>query len=409
MRAQRVKWAAAFAATVLASSAAFAGVTLKTDDGWSIGFDGFVNGFGGYERGSVTPGKVDPDPLLTSDGANSFRMRTGLLPGLFGFTVGAPTAEGLDVKARVGLYPQINNSNTRNAFGAQIDLREVFFTVDSKYGQVLLGRALNLYQGRNILTDMSLFGLGAPGPVGSGGTTLGRIGYGYLYAQFGAQLRYTTPAFSGVKLAVAVVDPSQISGGSVAATQTNSPGFEAELSWSTKLDGGTSVQAWASGLYQRASIPDGAKNPGGAKKKLAEGAAGGLGAGLSGLELLLSGFAGKGLGSFLLLDTDALDSAGEERTGFGVLAQASYMIFSSTKLGLSYGQNTMKETAAELAARETGGNSTLSTRRSFTGGVYHDINKNLKAVVEYTHAVGEWYSGPSQSVDVVGLGGFFLW
>jgi hypothetical protein len=402
MRVQRLKWAAAFAAAALASSAARAGVALKTDDGWSVGFDGFVNGFGGYERGSVMPGNVVADPLLTTDGANSFRMRTGLLPGLFGFTVGAPSAEGLDVKARVGLYPQIQNNNTRNAFGSQIDLREVFFTVDSKYGQVLLGRALNLYQGRNILTDMTLFGLGAPGPVGSGGTTLGRIGYGYLYAQFGAQFRYTTPAFSGVKLAVAVVDPSQISGGGVAATQTNSPGFEAELSWSTKLEGGQSLQAWASGLYQRAAIPGGAT-------KLAEGAAGGVGAGFGPVELLVSGFGGKGLGSFLLLDTDALDAAGEERTGFGVLAQASYMILGSTKLGVSYGQNTMKETAAELAAREAGKASTLSTRRSFTGGIYHDINKNLKAVVEYTHAVGEWYSGPSQSVDVVGLGGFFLW
>lgn len=402
MPAQRLKWAAAFAAAALASSAASAAISLKTDDGWSIGFDGFVNGFGGYERGSVTPGNVVADPLLTSDGANSFRMRTGLLPGLFGFTVGAPTAGGLDVKARVGLYPQIQNDNTRNAFGSQIDLREVFFTVDSKYGQVLLGRALNLYQGRNILTDMSLFGLGAPGPVGSGGTTLGRIGYGYLYAQFGAQLRYTTPAIAGVKLAVAVVDPSRISGGSVAATQTNSPGFEAELSWSTKLEGGTSLQAWASGLYQRAAIPGGAR-------KLAEGAAGGAGAGFGPVELLLSGFAGKGLGSFLLLDTDALDAAGEERTGFGVLAQASWMILASTKLGVSYGQNTMKETAAELAARQAGGASALGTRRSFTGGIYHDINKNLKAVVEYTHAIGEWYSGPSQSVDVVGLGGFFLW
>ncbi|HEY6908951.1 MAG TPA: hypothetical protein VI356_06260 [Myxococcales bacterium] len=377
-------------------------MTLKTDEGWSVGFDGFVNGFAGYERGSETPANMVADPLLTKDGANSFRMRTGLLPGLFGFTVAAPTTEGLDVKARVGFYPQIQNNNTRNAFGAQIDLREVFFTVDSKYGQVLLGRALNLYQGRNILTDMTLFGLGAPGPVGSGGTTLGRIGYGYLYANFGAQLRYTTPAFSGVKLAVAVVDPSQISGGGVAATQTNSPGFEAEVSWSTKMEGGTKLEAWASGLYQRASIPGGAR-------KLAEGAAGGLSAGFGPVELLVSGFGGKGLGSFLLLDTDALDSAGEERSGFGVLAQASYMILASTKVGVSYGQNTMNETAAELAARQAGAPSTLSTRRSFTGGIYHDFNKNLKAVLEFTHAVGEWYSGPSQSVDVVGVGGFFLW
>src|SRR5512140_659476 len=103
MRAQRLKWAAPFTAAVLLSSAAPAGVTLKTDDGWSVGFAGYLNGFGGYERGSVTPGNVVAGPLLTTGGGSGCRVRAGLLPGLLGFTVGAPSTEGLGVKARVGL------------------------------------------------------------------------------------------------------------------------------------------------------------------------------------------------------------------------------------------------------------------------------------------------------------------
>ena len=210
----RAAWKRAAAAVIpltlaLVATSAHAAVEFKTDEGWTVSFDGFVNAFGANEMGSSAPANAVPDPLMTTDDLNSFRVRTGLLPGLFAFNVTAPRIEGLDVKARVGLYPQINNNNTRNAFGSQIDLREIFFTVDGRFGQVLVGRALNLYQGKNILTDMSLFGVGAQGPASAGGTTLGRIGYGYLYTQFGAQLRYTTPELSGLKLAVGVVDPSR--------------------------------------------------------------------------------------------------------------------------------------------------------------------------------------------------------
>jgi hypothetical protein len=396
-------------ALLLAAAPAQGAISFKAGDGWEVSFDGFVNAFAVDEMGSRAPAGVAPDALLSNDDVNSFRVRTGLLPGLFAFTVTAPPVDGLTVKGRVGLYPQINNGNTRNAFGSQIDLREIFFTVDGSFGQVLAGRALNLYQGKNILTDMTLFGVGAQGPVSAGGTTLGRIGYGYLYSQFGAQLRYTTPDLSGVKLAVAVADPSKIAGGP-AATITKAPGFEGELSYATKL-GATGVQGWVSGLYQKATFP--AVSPPAASIRAGEdviavGGSAGAGVSVSGLDLLASGFLGKGLGSFFLLDTDSLDAAGRERTSKGVLLQAAYKL-GATKLGVSYGQNTMDETAQDAADRAAGGLAGLQRRKSWTGGVYHDLNANLKIVAEYTHAMADWFSGQSQAVDVVALGGFFLW
>jgi hypothetical protein len=384
----------------LAATTAGAAITLEASDGWQVSFDGFVNAFGANEMGSSVPTGVAPDPLMTSEDLNSFRVRTGLLPGLFAFNVAAPRTEGLDVKARIGLYPQINNDNTRNAFGSQIDLREIYFTVDGRFGQVLVGRALNLYQGKNILTDMSLFGVGAQGPASAGGTTLGRIGYGYLYTQFGAQLRYTTPDLAGLKLAVGVVDPSKIAGGGVAATRTDSPGVEAELAYARKI-GPASVQGWVSALRQEAGVPAG-------EVKTAQGWAAGAGVGLGGVELLASGFGGKALGTFLMLDTDSLDAAGAERRSLGFLAQAGYTL-GKTKAGVSYGQTTTDETASEAAARLAGGPAALEARRSWTGGLYHDVNKHLKVVAEYTRATSEWVTGQRQSVDVFALGGFFRW
>jgi hypothetical protein len=378
-----------------------AAVSFKADNGWGLSFDGFVNVFAVEELGSQVPANVVADPLLSSADTDSFRLRTGLLPGLLAFNVNAPRTEGLDMQARVGLYLQAQNGNTRNAFGSQIDLREIYFTAGGRYGEVLIGRALNLYQGRNILTDMTLFGVGAQGAASAGGTTLGRIGYGYLYAQFGAQFRYTTPALRGFKLAVAVVDPSRISGADVSATETRSPGLEAEVSYQAKL-GVTDVQAWVSGLQQQARVPGG-------EEKSAWGWAAGAGVSVAGVDLLASGFGGQALGSLLLLDTDSLDATGQERRSVGFLGQAAYTLFGTTKLGVSYGQNTMDETAAEEAIRTAGGVSALETRRSWTGGVYHDLNKHLKVVGEYTRASSDWFGGQSQAVHAIAVGGFFFW
>jgi hypothetical protein len=388
-----------------------AAVSLKSESGWTLSFDGFVNGFAVYQAGADAPAGVEPDVVFMSS-EDSFRIRTGLLPGLFGFGVAAPKFDGLEVKARIGLYPQIQNSNTRSAFVSQTDLREIFFTVDGSFGQVLVGRALNLYQGKNILTDMTLFGVGAQGPVGSGGTTVGRIGYGYLYAQFGAQLRYTTPDMSGFKLAVSLTDPSQICGSDAPGTAfgagcysvTKAPGLEGELSYSGK-SGNVAYQAWASGIWQSAET--GGTN---SQSVSATGAAAGVGVTVSGFDVLASGFMGKGLGSFFLLDFDSLDPAGNERDSSGFLGQATYS-FGSTKLGVSYGQNSMKETDLDTLNRQTPGgiDAGVDTRSSITAGLYHDIGKNVKAVAEFTNAKTKWHGGADQSVNVIAVGGFFLW
>src|SRR6185369_3337929 len=253
----------------------------------------------------------------------------------------APTVNGIDVSARLGFYPQIQNGGTRTNFKSQIDTRELWFAADGAYGQFLAGKALNLFQGKSILTDMTLFGVGATGGPKGGGTTLGHIGTGYLYAQFSPNFRYTTPDLAGFKAAVSVVDPSKIAGSGNAATVLETPAVEAELSYATKFQGGT-AQVWVNGLYQKAQFDNSAAAGLVGRGVHADGVSGGAQVTLGGAELLASGFTGKGLGSILLLDTDSLDAVGHERISSGFLVQGTYKIAATnTKLGVNYGMNMM--------------------------------------------------------------------
>jgi len=393
---------------LLACLAAYAGpagaaIPLKLEGGWTASFDGFVNAFLVEELGDAQPAGVADDPFYKRDTDEAgFRFRTGFLPSAIGFTFGAPEWEGLKVKARVAFYPQINNGGGRTSINPNIDTREFNFTVEGSFGEVLVGRALNVFQQKNILSDMSLFGVGVPGGQLAQGPTLGHVGYGYLYPSFGAQVRYTTPQAAGLKLMVAIADPSSM--GAADPTANATPTFEAEASWAMK-SGAASFQAWLGGLYQQAKI---VAATGSTTDVTATGGSAGLGAGFGGLDVVVSGFTGKGLGTTTQMDVDALDAANEERTTSGVLGQVTYTFFGKTKLGASYGLQMADETDRDALDRAAG-SAHVEERQALTGGVYHDLTTWMKLVGEYTNAEITWFGGATQESDVFGAGMVVFW
>jgi len=314
---------------------ASATVTVMAEDGWKVSFDGSVNSF--YVNTS------EDKPKASKTGAGLVNQNTadldhsgitvGLLPAVFAINIHAPTMDGLDMKARLGLYPSTQNNSVKNQGnansggqnGSNLDLREIYFAVDGDHGQFLVGRTLSLFLGKNILTDMTLFGVGAVSVGGNGGigggTTLGRIGYGYVYPNFNAAIRYSTPDMNGFKATVGVYNPSKISSGglgssglaanvdsfkvgdydadeikalnavaktsdgtvvaapdadskttgnqagiklttptalNLSADETSSPRFEGELSYATDMDG-VGVSAWVNGMFQSTDLTDAAK------------------------------------------------------------------------------------------------------------------------------------------------------
>jgi len=392
---------------LVASTPAKAAFVVGGENGWQMSYDGMINVFMVYDakdqlqdkNGNVLPAG---DTGVASE-RQSFRIRTGLLPSIFAFNVKSPTIDGVDYAARIGLYPQVQNNGTRTGLGpgspidsgTSLDIREVFFTADGKFGQFLVGRALNLYQGKNILTDMTLIGNGVPLNMTGGGVDLGHIGYGYLYTSFGPQFRYTTPDMGGLKVAFAIADPSQIGG----ATTINQPRFETELSFAKEF-GGVKISTWLSALYQEAKFNF-------SEHKVSSiGGAGGVQAWIGPVEVLLSGFGGKGLGMTLIQDDgSALDDVLKERTTFGGLTHVSYTI-GAAKLGVQYGINYADKTDNDEATVGFGG---IKSKQALTGGCYYSINKYLTLVGEYTWARDSYYDSARQTQNIVSLGTVFVW
>ncbi|MGB8274922.1 MAG: histidine kinase [Alphaproteobacteria bacterium] len=432
---------AAPAALLLAAGAtpAAAKVLVMGDGGWEVSFDGSVNAFAvytggdglnlpatgataGHTGGLGAPNSASPD--------SSFRVRTGLLPAVFGINIKAPTTGGLDMGARIGLYPNIS-SNTKNGEHntSDLDSREMFFTVDGSFGQVLAGKTLSHFMGKNILTDMTLFGVGGIGTVAqAGGTTLGRIGYGYVYPQFNGRIQYTTPNMNGFKVSVGVYDPSRVSGSGVTATETDSPRFEGEASYAGTFSG-ADVSAWLNGMWNEATLTGNSTGPSAANVAIATGAglstlqigdsvnSWGIGGGLQvgipigmgKLTLMGSGYGGKALGLTFQTDVDALDPVGQERDHWGYIGQATFGFGQGTSVGFSYGESGADETAFERVVRLAGTNSQINVQRLYDAMVWHDINPNLRVVAEYGHQETEWFDNADQNADIFSVGGFFFW
>lgn len=407
---------AALLLALTAIPSAQAAFVIGGENGWQLSTDGIVDIFGHYRTTSAAPDSLTHPLGLLGNNDQNFGVTVGLLPSVIAFNVKAPTVNGVESTVRIGIYPSLQNKSqtSRLDTSPNIDFRELFYTAKGKYGEFLAGRALNLYQGKNILTDMTLLTVGVvPGSVGS--TTLGHIAYGYLYTNFGPQFRYTTPDLNGVKVAVSVAEPYNISADTA---KTPTPRFETEISYATVFSGGSTLQAWASGLYQtatRGSVhADGSPivRPGSENHSI--GGAGGVEVGFSGVSLLASGYLGEGLGMVSAQDGDlgatglsSTDFAGKERTQWGFLAQATYKLTPDVKIGVNYGQTRQEKTDADKAG-------TLpfilkKKQEAAVAMVTYNFNKFTQFIAEYTYAQDTWHDGATNHSNAFSVGTMFYW
>jgi hypothetical protein len=394
-----------------------AAFTVGGENGWSLGTDGIVNIFGIYATTEGNPGGFS---LLNLNGAadQKFGVRVGLLPSIIAFNVKAPTVNGVESNVRVAFYPNVQNNQANNQrfdTSPNIDNREFFYTASGKYGQLLAGRALNLFQGQNILNDMTLFTAGvADMSVVRGGTSLGHIGYGYLYTNFGPQFRYTTPDMGGVKVALAVAEPYAISG---VSGKQNLPRIEAEVSYATKFKGG-SVHAWLEGLWQqdtRIDNPVLVARPGGHNTSL--GIAPGVNVAIGPVGLMLSGYFGQGLGMYSAQDGPALgassvDTDGNERQQWGFLAQTTYQLTDSVRLAANYGRS---DNTSNDSVNDPNYDGLMKTHEAVVGQMNYNLNKFTQFTFEYIWARDSWFAsggfGKYAKMDShqFALGTVFFW
>src|SRR6266576_614225 len=379
----------------VSATAGAQGLTMQMSHGWSFSFSGNVNVFWVFSKENTTAG----------DATNS-SVRTGLLPAFATFEARGKEA-GLNLGIHFGFAPQIQNAGVHDNFGngtqagAQIDMRQVYLTIGLKNGsQILAGRELSLFGRQNILNDMTLFGVGAVG-IGQGqggGTTLGRIAYGYIYPNFNAQVTYSTKPGQS-QLSIGVFQPNFLIGdGSVVLPQygfTKIPRVEAEFTYNQK-SGKNNYMFWVGGLWQSTSDAATAGNT-----ASSFGGTAGVKAGMSDLSVVVTGYIGKGLGTGLMFSGNEVAANGTDlRKSDGGYVQLTYKVGAKTTVGGSWG-------FSRLVNNQTGDGNTavISDLYSYTVGVYHQWTKSLKFVLEGTEE-GTNTGGSAKQTDI--SAGFML-
>jgi predicted porin len=367
---------AAVAGAVLASaSVANAGITWDAGE-WTVDMNGNVNAFAIINDSSDTEMAVGGLANTKSNDDTAASINTGLLPSWLGFT--ATTRQNdIDTSVTISFQPGASVTGGLGGGGAE-EHRQAFLTFgDKSWGSVKVGKDLGIFGSTAILNDMTLLGVGSQGIVGTAGgttTTLGRIGTGYIYADWNGQIAYTTPNMNGLSLTLGVMQPwnstasSAISDTSTGSTDTFGFQGQGSYSWTGDFAG----KVWAGFFQQEVTGLTGDSSTDATAFEV------GVSATVANINLVAYGYSGEGVGTTALL-RDGFDATGSKRDSDGGYVQATYVIPTGTKLGVSWGTSKLDDNAADA------GDSLVKENEMLTVGAYHPLTKHLNLVAEYSH------------------------
>jgi len=406
---------------ILAASAASA-FDIESD-GWKFSVNGNINVdyiYSGCESTGKAVAITTVGGACTGSAAGSdvSNVGNGLLPAAITFGI-ATTQNGFDIAAHFGLYPGIasNDGGSPNLQSGEnatnvglattgLDVRQVFMTFGNKdMGTFTLGRNFGLFAFDAIINDMTLPGVGVAGSASTASpsnTTLGSIGFGYIYVDTLAQMNYTTPDIAGFNATVGIFDPLN----SLTAAGTNlpkkAPGLQGKATYTYKFSDDMKFYASVSGLTQKQDYTsaDTALVP-----VVQYTSAGGdmfVKFDFYGLEVDASYYQGKGLGTtglFFLSD----DGFGNPRKSEGYLLQATYKI-ADLKLGVNYGVSKLEYANYQdsLAIPDL-----LDSNNKVTVGSYYSLTKNLTLLAEVSDVWTKAHDG-GENKSVNGNVGAFL-
>ena len=407
----------AVAAALLAgASSANAGIMIPAGD-WTLDIGGIVNtyythtrtsgDFEGALNGAVLGGSITDD-INGNDSTSN--ITTGLLPNYLSVS-GKTRQNDLDV----GFTISINPGSSTTASGkqsAQQENRQAFLTFgDKSWGSIKVGKDLGIYASDAILNDMTLLGVGSGAGILAGNTTtLGRIGTGFMYADWKSQVAYSSPNWNGFSFTAGVTQAwnaqaaaandtnlgTGVNGAFLSATNNSrggsSPAFEGKASYEWAGDFGGKV--WASAMTQKVDNLTFAGTDVGSDRATAWD----IGATVNVAGFGLTGYYGQGDGTGTTIQLrDGFDSSGNARDSDDWYVQGTYTIpGAGTKLGLSYGESTVEGNGAgDLGL----GNEDYSNRM-WTVGAYHPITKHLNLVAEYSDVKTEIANADGKSKTI---------
>ncbi len=371
-----------------AASVAQAGIIIPAGD-WTLDIGGNVNAYSTWTRntGNLTLG-TGPLGIANDGNIKSINnITTGLLPNYLSVS-GTTRQNDLDVAFTISINPGASTQSSLYQ-GSQQENRQAFMTFgDKSWGSFKLGKDLGIFASDAILNDMTLLGVGAgAGALAGNTTTLGRIGTGYMYADWKSQIAYTTPNFSGFQATAGITqafDSVDGLGGGSGTTSSRggaSPAYEGKASYSFSSSDLTG-KIWVSAIGQ--NMKNVGSTAGGRANETAW--ATDIGANLNAAGFGLTGYYyyGEGIGQTGQF-RDGFDLAGKKRDSQGGYVQATYVLPTKTKIGASWGQSKIDATSLDKAATNwlTGVTANDLTDEMWAVGAYHPLTKHLNLVAEY--------------------------
>ena len=386
------------AALLAAASSANAGIMIPAGD-WTLDIGGIVNTYYTHTNFSGDAGGTAPLALGSGQGDSVSNITTGLLPNYLSVS-GKTRQNDLDVGFTISINP--GSSTTQGGRQtSQQENRQAFLTFgDKSWGSIKIGKDLGIFASDAILNDMTLLGVGSgAGSLAGNTTTLGRIGTGFMYADWKSQVAYSSPNFNGFSFTAGVTQAwnavSAVAGGASSSSRGgSSPAFEGKASYEWAGDVGGKV--WVSAMTQKVDNLTAGGNAAGVNAlgvPFAAVAATSVGNDRAtafdiGTTINLAGFGltgyyydGSGIGQTLQL-FDGFDALGNDRDSDGYYVQATYTLPGvGTKLGASWGKSELEGNSAETF------NDIEDSM--WTIGAYHPITKHLNLVAEYSQTKHE--------------------
>ena len=386
----------AVAGAVLALSAtANAGIIIPAGD-WTLDISGNVNS---YVTSTKTSGSAVLGGLTAAVNDTGTKSQgsitTGLLPNFLSVS-GSTRQNDLDVTFLISMNPGGSSANPLSG-GSANENRQAFMTWgDKSWGSIKLGKDLGIFASDAILNDMTLLGVGSgAGSRTAHTTSLGRIGTGFVYADWKQQASYTTPNFNGFQATVGVTQAWNATGvdatTSMVATGRAAGGYAYEGKASYSFSGNDMTgKVWVGGFSQKVhTSPDNAY-------------AGELGANLNVAGLGLTGYyySGQGIGLTAML-RDGFDVSRKARDSDGGYVQATYVLPTKTKVGVSWGRSNLdRNSTGDVAANST----FVKEQEMTTLGLYHPLTKHLNVVAEYNDVKDTGQSDVEQKARTAALG-----
>jgi len=381
---KKISAAVASAALVLGATSANAGIIIPAGE-WTIDINGNVNAYATIHKADDTSAQtVTGSTAFVEDGngeGDGQSINTGLLPAWLGFT-GTTRQNDLDVSFTISMQPNVSENNIMGDSGDVVAWRQAFLTFgDKSWGTVKMGKDIGIFAKNAILSDMTLLGVGGiQSPRSGGNFTGGGIGTGYIYPAWKGQVSYTSPNFNGFQFTAGITNPNQ----GTDAVNHDRFGVEGEVAYS--FDAG---KVWVSAASYDVTTTSNTSYD-------AEAIDIGASINMGNLGLVAYYYTADGAGTTFFHSLGANGNA--ERESDGGYLQATYVIPSGTKLGVSFGSSKL-----DLASGETN-NSLVEENKRWTVGAYHPLTKHLNLVAEVNHLESTAQDGAEQEADSFSLG-----